>query len=64
MNRIIEILMERDNMSYDDAQALFKEAKEEAESVIDNDGGILRLEQVLSDYFGLESDYLFDLIDL
>jgi uncharacterized protein (UPF0262 family) len=56
--------MERDNMSYDDAKDLFDEAAEEARNVIENNGSLSDIEDILKDYFGLEPDYIFDIIDL
>jgi hypothetical protein len=71
MNPIIEILMERDGLSYDEAQEVFDEAKAEADAIIDNNTGdenamsnLLDMEDILFDYFGLEPDYLFDLIEI
>lgn len=54
-NKIIQILMERDGMSIDDAKELFDQAREEVYNGEDP-------EEVLSDWFGLEPDYIFDLI--
>jgi hypothetical protein len=56
MNQITKILMERDGMTFDEANELVEEAKhavrfEDADS-----------EEVLSDWFGLEADYIFDLM--
>lgn len=56
--------MERDDMSQEDAEDLLNEAKEEAQHYLDNDGSLEDIEYVLRDYFGLEPDYIFDLIDL
>ena len=64
MNTIVEILMERDDMSQEEAEDLLNEAKEEAQNYLDNDGSLDDIENVLKDYFGLEPDYIFDLIDL
>jgi hypothetical protein len=61
MNRIIEIIMKRDNMALEDAQCLFDDAKDEAEDVL-SEGDLERVEDIISDYFGLEPDYVFDLI--
>lgn len=55
MNRIIQILMERDNMTEQEAQDLFIDARG---AVRDGDDP----EEVLLDWFGLEPDYIFDLI--
>lgn len=64
MNTIVKILMERDNMSQEDAEDLLVEAKAEADYYLENDGDLDDIEFVLRDYFGLEPDYIFDLIDL
>lgn len=64
MNAIVKILMERDNMSQEEAEDLLNDARSEANSIIENDEGLDALEEVLSDYFGLEPDYIFDLIEL
>ena len=71
MNPIIKILMERDGLSCDEAQEVFDEAKVEADAIIDNDSGeengvgcLLDLEDILYNHFGLEPDYLYDLVDL
>ena len=64
MNAIVDILMQRDGMSQEDAQDLFNEAQEEAYNLIDEEGSLDELENILKDYFCLESDYLFDLIEL
>jgi hypothetical protein len=64
MNKIVEILMERDNMSQEEAEDLLSEARDEAEYLLENDGQLDDIENVLKDYFSLEPDYIFDLIDL
>ena len=64
MNEIVKILMERDNISQYEAEDLLNEAKEEAQEVLENDGGLLEIEEILMDYFSLEPDYIFDLIDI
>ena len=64
MNKIVNILMIRDNMSQEDAEELLSEARGEAEHIIDNDGSLDEIEDILKDYFGLEPDYMFDLIEL
>jgi hypothetical protein len=64
MKTIIEVLMERDNMSQEDAEDLLNEAKEEACNIIEEDGSLEDIEQILMDYFSLEPDYIFELIDI
>ncbi len=64
MKSVLEVLMERDGMSEEDANDLINEAKEEANNVLENNGGLDDIEAILKDYFGLEPDYIFDIIDL
>ena len=64
MNKIVKILMERDNMSQEDAENLLDEARDEAEMMLEEDCGLMDIEDLLMDYFGLEPDYIFDLIKL
>jgi hypothetical protein len=56
MNRIVKILMERDEMGEDEARELFAEGQrlvhEDGEDPTD----------VLEDMFGLEPDYIEDLL--
>ena len=56
--------MERDNMSQEEAEDLLFEAKQEAQDVLIEKGSLDDLEYILKDYFSLEPDYIFDLIDL
>lgn len=55
MNKIVEILMRRDNMTKAEAQDMVREAR--AMVAEGNDP-----EEILYDEFGLEPDYVFDLI--
>ena len=52
---IKDVIMRRDGLSSDDADDLIEEAKEAIESGENP-------EEVLSDYFDLELDYLWDLL--
>ena len=58
MNKIVEILMERDGMSQDEAQSLVDETREE---VLNSDS--FDVDDVMADMLGLEPDYIFDLLD-
>jgi hypothetical protein len=67
---IVEILIRRDNMSKDDAQKLVAEFEAELKELSERDDCIAayaEVEDLFTDYFGLEPDYLFsflqDLID-
>ena len=54
-NRLVSILMRRDGMERDDAEDLLQDARAAVEEGEDP-------EEVLADFFGLEPDYLEDLI--
>jgi len=62
MNESIkDILMRRDNLTSDEAQNLIDEAKEAMNEYLDNND-IESAYNVCSEYFGLEPDYLDELI--
>ncbi len=52
MEKIIKILMERDNMEYEDARTLCIETRDE---IIANP---TEADEIIMDYLGLEPDYL------
>ena len=54
-NRLVSILMRRDGMERDDAEDLLRDAREAVEDGEDP-------EEILADWFGLEPDYLEDLL--
>jgi len=56
MESLKEVLMRRDEMSSEEANELIEEAKER---VIDGEDP----EEVLLDMFGLEPDFIFDILD-
>jgi hypothetical protein len=60
METIKEVLMERDSMTAEAAEDLIAEAQAEFDSFID-EGNIEGAEQICSDWFGLEPDYLIEL---
>ena len=59
MNRVVEILMNRDSMPQDHAERLVQETRDEI-MMLDNP---LEADDVLLDYLGLESDYLEDVLN-
>lgn len=56
MNRVIDILMKRDGIDYEDARNLVKETKDE---IISNQ---IDANEIIKDYLGLEPDYLEDIL--
>lgn len=56
MNRVIDIIMKRDGIEYEDARSLVKETKDE---IISNP---IDVNEIIKDYLGLEPDYLEDIL--
>ena len=63
MKSIKQILMERDEMSEEEAEDLIEEAKEALLEYLD-DGDIFSAENICEEFFGLEPDYLDELMPL
>ncbi len=61
MNKVVEILIERDKMIKDEAVRLLIETREEIYEAMDA-GEIDCVEDILMDNLGLEMDYLFDIL--
>lgn len=61
MKEIIEILMNRDGISYGDAKEAYMECKSEIMEAIDC-GSIFDVEEILMSELGLEPDYIFNFI--
>lgn len=61
MNKIISILMKRDNLTKEEATNIYQEAKARIDEAIANDS-IFEVEDIMMEEFGLEMDYIFDII--
>lgn len=61
MQEIIEILMNRDGISYSDAKAAYLDCKEAIMYAIDI-GDFFEVEEILRSELGLEPDYIFNFI--
>ena len=61
MKEIIEILMRRDEVTYEEAKEMCLECKEAIMEAIDNDE-IFEVEDILRSELGLEPDYIFNFI--
>ena len=59
METIKQVLMRRDNLTEDEADELIEEAKEDLQTRLSS--GEMP-EDICADWFGLEMDYIFDLI--
>ena len=60
--RLKEVIMRRDGMTSEEADELIQEAKETMQEYL-AEGDFMAAEDICQDYFGLEPDYLFDLLD-
>lgn len=61
MNRVVEILMKRDNISKSEAEALVERTREEIEEYCAQ--GLYDVaEEAIYENLGLESDYVFDIM--
>lgn len=58
MNRVVQILMERDGISELDAELRLDGCREELDGVYD----YYEAEEIIQDWLGLEMDYLEDII--
>ena len=63
METIKQVLMRRDNMSSDEANDLIDEAKEMLQEYLANDD-FMAAEDICAEYFGLEPDYLDELMPI
>ena len=61
MESIKEVLMRRDNMTEEEAEDLISEARNALQSYL-NEGDISSAEDICAEYFGLEPDYLDELV--
>lgn len=60
MNKVIQILMDRDGMTYQEAKETYEETREEILDSISE--GNCDTEDILMFNLGLEMDYIFDFI--
>ncbi len=61
METLKQVLMRRDDMTCSEAHSLIAEAKDELLSRV-ADGDFIGAEEICLEYFGLEEDYLHELI--
>ena len=61
MESIKQILMRRDNMGSDEADNLIDEAQKSLNYALAN-GYMQDVEEICADFFGLEPDYLYELL--
>lgn len=58
MIKIINILMRRDGLSYEEAKNLFCETQEEIDIALREGRSLEDVEYIIEDYLGLEPDYV------
>jgi len=62
MGRIVKILMRRDGLTEEEAKKEVKDFMESIQEDIQN-GDLEEIEDTLMSWFGLEPDYVFDVIN-
>ena len=60
MNKVVKILIERDEIDQETAEALVRETRDELLS-LENP---LEADDIIREYLGLEPDYIFDILDM
>lgn len=60
MNKVVKILMERDEIDQETAEALVRETRDE----ILNTENVFEADDIIRDYLELEPDYIFDILDM
>jgi len=61
-DRIIAILMERDELTEEEAREQVEDAVDAINDIMENGGSYEEAEDVLLEDLGLEMDYIFDLL--
>ena len=61
-DRIVAILMERDELTEEEAREQVEDAAQSITDIMENGGSYEEAEDVLLEDLGLEMDYIFDLL--
>ena len=62
VNKVVEILMSRDNITQDEAEHIFKNVREEINDILEDGGSYDDVEDIMYCELGLEMDYIFDIL--
>lgn len=62
MNRVVKILMERDGLTDEEAKSELEMNREELYEAIHDGEDTEYVEDLFSELFGLEPDYIFDVL--
>jgi hypothetical protein len=60
MNKVVKILMERDDIDQETAEALVRETRDELLNI----ENVFEADDIIRDYLELEPDYIFDILDM
>ena len=60
MNKVVKILMERDEIDQETAEALVRETRDELLST----ENVFEADDIIRDYLELEPDYIFDILNM
>ena len=63
VQEIAEIIMRRDNISYNEAMDLVEQCQDELEILVQGGGSLDDAEDCVAYWLGLEPDYLITLLD-
>lgn len=63
VQEIAEILMRRDNISYNEAMDMVEKCQDELEILVQGGGSLDDAEECVAYWLGLEPDYLITLLD-
>ena len=61
MNRIVKILMERDDLDQEISESLVRKTCDEILSL--DEDNVFEADEIIYEYLGLEPDYIFDVLD-
>ena len=61
MNRVVKILMDRDKIDQENAEALVRETRDEILSLDEDD--VFEIDDIILDYLGLVRYYVFYILD-
>lgn len=63
-DRVIKILMSRDNMTFQEAEQLIIECRGALFEANNNPNADILADEIIMDYLGLEPDYFFDIMSV
>lgn len=61
-NRVVQILMDRDEITEKEAEALLDECRAELDAYFNGARDYYDADEIIEDILGLEPDYIFDIL--